>query len=645
LKNYYKSYQLFFILMFFFFAGIPALKAQQDRFSELEKRLSDLSVTNPGLKEKTKFSVSGASLAEFLRGIAEAHNLNINVDPSLNMRITNNFQNEKVMNVLLFLAREYNLDCKFIGSIISFSIFQSTPIVVIPKIKVLQISFNSSQNTLSFDLNNDSLMSVVKKISQLSGKNIDVGHELTGKTIDAFAQDIQFQSALEKIAFSNHLKLTKTTDGTYVIDPLADDEVLIARKDPEAQSAFVVRKSAKSTAANPVSVDVSTAGGRKLVKVNAVNTPIIDLIKSVAEEAQINYFIYSDVKGTLTANFSNISFNSFLTLAFQGTSYTYKEVKGVYLIGERAIEGLRDHQIVQLQNRSIDSVQIFIPQEMKKGVEIKEFKELNSFLLTGSSPQIAEVMSFIKSIDKPVPMVTIEVIIVDIKKNRSTSTGISAGTADSVKTGGTILPGLNYTFGSKSINSFLNILGTNNIINLGKVMPNFYVKLSALEQNNNVDIRQTPKLTTLNGHVANLSIGNTRYYTTTTQNVLGSLSTQTVVTQQFTPVEANLAIDIKPVVSGDEQVTLNIDVKIADFTETPLIGPPPTSTSKFKSIIRVRNQDMVVLGGLERTERNDSGSGTPLLSRIPILKWFFGSRNKSTTKTVSIIFIRPTIQY
>jgi len=487
--------------MFFFFAGIPALKAQQDRFSELEKRLSDLSVTNPGLKEKTKFSVSGASLAEFLRGIAEAHNLNINVDPSLNMRITNNFQNEKVMNVLLFLAREYNLDCKFIGSIISFSIFQSTPIVVIPKIKVLQISFNSSQNTLSFDLNNDSLMSVVKKISQLSGKNIDVGHELTGKTIDAFAQDIQFQSALEKIAFSNHLKLTKTTDGTYVIDPLADDEVLIARKDPEAQSAFVVRKSAKSTAANPVSVDVSTAGGRKLVKVNAVNTPIIDLIKSVAEEAQINYFIYSDVKGTLTANFSNISFNSFLTLAFQGTSYTYKEVKGVYLIGERAIEGLRDHQIVQLQNRSIDSVQIFIPQEMKKGVEIKEFKELNSFLLTGSSPQIAEVMSFIKSIDKPVPMVTIEVIIVDIKKNRSTSTGISAGTADSVKTGGTILPGLNYTFGSKSINSFLNILGTNNIINLGKVMPNFYVKLSALEQNNNVDIRQTPKLTTLNGHV------------------------------------------------------------------------------------------------------------------------------------------------
>jgi len=123
------------------------------------------------------------------------------------------------------------------------------------------------------------------------------------------------------------------------------------------------------------------------------------------------------------------------------------------------------------------------------------------------------------------------------------------------------------------------------------------------------------------------------------------LSTQTVVTQQFTPVEANLAIDIKPVVSGDEQVTLNIDVKISDFTDTPPIGPPPTSNSKFRSIIRVRNQDMVVLGGLERTEKDESASGTPILSRIPILKWLFSNRKKGTIKTVSIIFIRPTIQY
>jgi type IV pilus assembly protein PilQ len=179
------------------------------------------------------------------------------------------------------------------------------------------------------------------------------------------------------------------------------------------------------------------------------------------------------------------------------------------------------------------------------------------------------------------------------------------------------------------------------------VAPNFYVTLTAMESNSNVHQRQTPKLSTLNGHAASLSIGNTEYYAISTQNVLGSLSPQTVVTQQFVPVEANLSIDITPFVAGDDEVTMNIAVNITNFTSTTttITSPPPTSTSKFKSIIRVKNQDMIVLGGIESTQVSESGSGWPILSRLPILKWIFGTHTKSNTKMVSIVFIRPTIYY
>jgi type IV pilus assembly protein PilQ len=183
-------------------------------------------------------------------------------------------------------------------------------------------------------------------------------------------------------------------------------------------------------------------------------------------------------------------------------------------------------------------------------------------------------------------------------------------------------------------------------VNLGKVTPNFYVGISALEKNNNVEVRSMPKLSTLNGHEASLSIGSKRYYSIKTQNVLGSLNPQTVVTQQYQSVEANLNINIRPVVSGDDQVTLNIDVNISDFLGEPSVdSPPPTSTSQFKSIIRVRNEEMVVLGGIERNEKNESGSGVPILSRIPIIKWLFSSRTKSKSKLVSVVFIKPTIIY
>lgn len=647
MKKLYKLLIFNSIVLIITLSSTRIVRAQDNRFFLLESQLKEQAINNKGLREKTKFSVSGASIGEFLRGMAQAHNLDINVDPVLTMRVTNNFRNELVYNVLLFLAKEYKLDIQFTGSIISVFPYQPPYQPAVPVIhKALQISFNKSTGYLSYDLAGDTLGEVTKKITQLSGQNLIIAPEVAGKTVTAFAQELPVIKAVEKLAFAGHLKVTTGTDGALVLEALGDDEQLVPRKDPQAQSQFILRRNGKNSGAStPLSFDVSTTAGQKMVRVDAVNTPIADLIHSVAQEAGINYFIFSELKGNVTASLTGISFNSFLTMIFQATPYTYKIEKGVYMIGERGLEGLRDHQIVQLQNRSIDSVQTFIPQEMKHGVEIKEFKELNSFLLTGSGPQVAEVVSFLKSIDKPVPMVTIEVIIMDIRKSKSVATGISAGKADSVKTGGTLFPGLNYTFGSKNITEFLTKLGANNIINLGKVTPNFYVKLSALEANDNVDIRQTPKLTTLNGHVASLSIGNTRYYTTTTQNVLGSISTSTVVTQQFTPIDANLSIDIKPVVSGDEQVTLNIDVKISDFTDIPLTGPPPTSNSKFRSIIRIRNQEMVVLGGLERTEADDSGSGVPLLARIPILKWLFSSRTKGTSKTVSIIFIKPTIQY
>jgi type IV pilus assembly protein PilQ len=330
----------------------------------------------------------------------------------------------------------------------------------------------------------------------------------------------------------------------------------------------------------------------------------------------------------------------------QGTKYTYNATDGVYMIGDRKDEGLRSHQLIQLKFRSVDSLTAVIPKELLQNVEIKEFKELNSFLLSGSQPQIKEIESFVKALDQRVPMVMIEVILMDVKRNKSVSTGINMGVSDSIKTGGSLLGGVDFTLGSRDINQFLDQIGLNNVFNIGRVSPNFYMTLKALENHTNIDLRQTPKLSTLNGHQATLSIGSTRYYQIKTQNVLGSLNPQTVITEQYVPVDANLSIGIKPFVSGDEQVTLDIAVDISDFLgNTPLNVPPPSASSKFQSIIRVKNEEMIILGGIERNEKSEDATGTPILSRIPILKWLFSTRTKVNSKTVSVVFIKPTIIY
>lgn len=635
------------VLLFFQFTIAQAqTPAATDRVRLVEERLRNLAVTVPSLNQKVQLNVSNVSAQEFLRALAQANNLNINIDPNLNFKIFNNFTNETALNVLVFLAKEYRLDINLIGSIISVT-KAIEPVPAVP-VKEINAKYNAQNNTLTVELNNDTLAQVARKITMISQKNVVVPTALLAKKVTAFLSDAPFESALEKIAYANDLKLVKTNDNVYVFEALAEGEELYINSDKTT----AVRRNPKplnvggNAAPGNFRLSNRIVNGKKLISIDALNIPLIDIVKNAAQEIDVNYFLYSSINGNITSRVNDITFDNLLTSMFQGTEYTYRVENGIYLIGDRRVEGLRSNRLIRLQNRSIDTIQNMIPTEWRKGVEIKEFREQNTILLSGSTPQINEIEAFVKQLDKLVPMVLVEVTLIDIRKGKSVKTGISAGVSDSVRTGGTVFPGLDYTFGANSINDLLGRLGRNNSVNLGRVTPNFYVKLSALENNSNVEVRSVPKLSTLNGHVANLSIGSKRYYSTKTQNVIPSLTTQTVVTEQFTPVEANLEIKIRPVVSGDDQVTLNINVDISDFIgDPPENAPPPTSTSKFESIIRAKNEDMIVLGGLERTESSESGSGVPFLSRVPVLKWLFSSRSKSNNKVVTIVFIKPTIIY
>jgi type IV pilus assembly protein PilQ len=624
--------------------SVLAQQSQQERMDQLEKKLVALSASVPGLKQKVQLGISGASIQEFLRAVAQANQLNINVDPMLSIKVSNNFTNENALNIILFLAKNYNLDINVIGSIITVAPYNA-PVTKAPYIpKVIPIKYNNVSNTITMELSNDSLVLVARKISQLSGKNVVVPVALNAKLVSGFYNDAPLETALEKLAFANELKMTRTSDQVYVFQALQEGEEVFINADKNT----AVRKNLKPAAGATGKSNVSGSGkGNKFLTIDAVNTPILDLVKSAAAETDVSYFLYSDLKGNISTKVNNISFDNFLSAMFNGTDYTYKVEDGIYLIGERRLEGLRKNKVVQLRYRSVDTIMNMIPTEWKKGVDIKEFKEQNTLLLSGSAPQLAEIETYIKELDKLVPMVLIEVTLLDIRKGHTTKTGISAGLADSVvRTRGKILSGVDMTLGAGSINNLLGKIGSNSVFNIGKVTPNFYVKLNALEENNNIEIRQVPKLTTLNGHTANLSIGTTRYYVTKTQNVFSSVNTQTVFTEQFNKVDANLAINISPMVSGDDQVTLKIKVEISDFIGTPPANaPPPTSTSKFESIIRAHNEDMIVLGGMERTENSDNGSGVPLLSRIPILKWIFSSREQTKAKVVTLVFIKPTIIY
>ena len=638
-----------FILTLFLFALLTTSALAQDRFVNIENQLRSLTVDMPGLEDKVELSVNGVSIEEFIRGLAITNKLNISVEPSLDTKIVNNFSGVTVIDVLLFLAKQHDLDIAFTGSIISISKYNPPPPqkVIAPK-KRPQMNFSNRTKLLSLDLKNDRLDEVAREITSRTNRNVILAAGINERTVSCFIKDMPFDNALEKFAFANDLVVEKTEDNFYLISPA---EVVAA----DAKGGTTGRRSSRgrSTANDRQTNDAIEleAASPNDITIRANDVPIVDIIKAVSDELQVSYFLNSSLSGNTTINVIGSTYIELLDHLLNATTYTYQLEGDVYIIGERKIEKLRETKLIQLQHRSIENVIEHIPTELVEGVNIKEFPDLNSLILSGSKPNIEEISAFIKHIDKVVPVVLIEVLLIDYRTDRTVSAGVRVGVGSEAHptqtvSGGTIFPNLNYDFNSESVNNIIQNLNGNGFLNLGRVTPNFYMSINALEEEGLLRVRSTPKLATLNGTEATLSIGNTEYYIVESNNVIGSQNPQNIITRQYQSVNADLSVTIKPHVSGDDQITLDIQVEQSDFTARISPDAPPGSvTRSFSSLLRVKNEEMILLGGLEQRSVRNSGSGVPLLSRIPVIKWLFSSRTREKSKSRLNIFIKPTVLY
>lgn len=295
-----------------------------------------------------------------------------------------------------------------------------------------------------------------------------------------------------------------------------------------------------------------------------------------------------------------------------------------------------------------ESILSIIPDEIKADLDIKIDKELNSFLVYGPAANIERFESFIKYIDKAIPVILIEVMLLEVNKSATVETGINAGIGDKpVTTSGTVFPSADITLGATTINKIINGFDGFGSFNVGSVVPNFYLSLKAMETNGNLKIRSSPRLSTLNGHKAFLSIGETTYYVVTNQNFYGSQIPQASEVKNYQSIDAELSVTIMPLVSGDGQITMDIKVIQSSFNgqKVDKDAPPGINSREFTSIIRVKDQDIIVLGGLEESVKNDSGTGVPILSRIPVVKWLFSSRKREDSKKKLSVLIKPTVIY
>jgi type IV pilus assembly protein PilQ len=296
----------------------------------------------------------------------------------------------------------------------------------------------------------------------------------------------------------------------------------------------------------------------------------------------------------------------------------------------------------------LSSIEDILPDDIKNGIDIKIDAELNSFVVSGSGIKVEKFKDFIKYIDKPVPVILIEVMILEVNRSAIVETGISFGLGEKpTATQGGIFPSTDLRLDANRVNKIIGGFNGFGSLNIGKVLPEFYLDIKAMESNGKIKVLSTPKLSTLNGHKAYLSSGQTTYYAVTTQSFYGSQIPQTSEIKNYVPIDAELALEIMPIVSGDGEITLDIQVIQSTFNGERIAedAPPGINSREFSSIIRMRDQDVAILGGIEEVRKDDSGSGVPLLARIPIIKWLFSKKRREDSNRKLSILIKPTVIY
>ena len=724
------------LLLFFFQLSY----SQENRIQQIKNNIEAISADVKGLSEKVNINIRETSLSSFLLAVSEIHKVNISLAPELNNKnIVNNFSDVTVGDLLIFLCKEYNLTIEFTGNILAIKPY--TKAVEVPAKKPIIVSYDAANDLLSMDLKNDQLYDVFKKIMDESGKNMVFSPGLENQSLQVYIKNMPFDAALNKLAYSNNLSVTKSRDNFYVFDQLEGNYT--PANGTENNGAIRQNKPPRPRKSNFFFNIVDAE--KKIIDVDFENTPISSIIYDIGHELDIDLFISSPLEnaGNATVKAKNINFDALLDKLFEtktegkttasnnpsqqaasfnnngngntsagggsgNDTYTYKRNGNVYYFGTKNQLIVRNIKSIPLMHRSIEllsdpskegrtagkinanannfstynntsldfknnsnfpsqnnnsnignssgtntsnpseSILSIIPDEIKADLDIKIDKELNSFLVNGPAANIERFESFIKYIDKAVPVILIEVMLLEINRSATVETGINAGIGDKpATTSGTVFPNADITLGATTINKIINGFDGFGSLNVGSVVPNFYLSLKAMETNGNLKIRSSPRLSTLNGHKAFLSIGETTYYVVTNQNFYGSQIPQASEVKNYQSIDAELSVTIMPLVSGDGQITMDIKVIQSSFNgqKVDKDAPPGINSREFTSIIRVKDQDIIVLGGLEESVKNDSGSGVPLLSRIPVIKWLFSSRKREDSKKKLSVLIKPTVIY
>ncbi|MFP4476341.1 MAG: type IV pilus secretin PilQ [Desulfatibacillaceae bacterium] len=160
------------------------------------------------------------------------------------------------------------------------------------------------------------------------------------------------------------------------------------------------------------------------------------------------------------------------------------------------------------------------------------------------------------------------------------------------------------------------------------------MQLTALAEENKVDILSSPTITTLDNQKAFTENGSRVPY----------VSTDVEGNREVKFVDAVLRLEITPHVIDEDHLKMNIGITKDEVDLSRTVDGNPFIFKKLtETSLIVRNGETIVISGLTKTRESDSDRGIPWLRDIPVLGRLFSAEGLRDEMEEVLIFVTPTI--
>jgi general secretion pathway protein D len=262
----------------------------------------------------------------------------------------------------------------------------------------------------------------------------------------------------------------------------------------------------------------------------------------------------------------------------------------------------------------------------------------NSVVLSGTGDDIRLIRELVDKIDVVLAQVRVEVVIAEVTLTDTDKSGISKLGLTVGKSGSTIQP-------TKFSGSVAGWDVSNGVVN--PLAFDAAMNSDTMGSKTDVKVLSAPTIVTAHNKEAQIIVGESRPIitgSTATPNsgTGGGTTTSSTVTYK------DIAIDLKvtPLIGDDGTIQLTIDQQVNDIVDDVRVDgntQPVIGRRQAKSTISVRDGEMIVLGGLQRTKKNKSRGKLGFIFEIPLLSQLLGAREKKESRTELLLFIRPHV--